>query len=418
MKQTQLQYLLVLLITLLISFNFFNHFNKKFNKKIKTVHLAIVVPHHDLVKDIRKQLFTNLSEIYPDIKSVILVGPDHFGANRTKITSSNHNWQLKNGTIEFDDDLYQKLNLDLNFENNRLKKDHAIFNLLADIENSWPQAKIIPILIGDAKSFNDLNKIKNTINNNCINNCILIASVDFSHYMPRSLASIHDAESISALQNREIPWTHNLEVDSPQSLYLLSEFAKYHHLDKFNLVAHTNSGWIENNRDAETTTHVMGVYSNLYNFKSLSTINNNFYIDPYTFMVANNLNQDLDQIILGDRFFYGLDEYKINNNKTFTISNCLKINFEQNVKSQQQSEITFSNGSLHISLNNDLVVAGIHNQDILKLVFLPIKKQNQVNSLLKEDDKTLYLKTLLNKINNEKIKINTYEGTLEMKCVK
>jgi AmmeMemoRadiSam system protein B len=56
---------------------------------------------------------------------------------------------------------------------------------------------------------------------------LIIASVDFSHYLPEATAQANDQISIQTLQN----WTWNrwdfrwLDVDCPSCLYLVNEIA-------------------------------------------------------------------------------------------------------------------------------------------------------------------------------------------------
>lgn len=106
-----------------------------------------------------------------------------------------------------------------------------------------------------------LDKLLSQLDNVCRFDCLLVFSVDFSHYLPATLAHVHDLYTLSQLQNQDSTKVFKAEVDSPQSLYLMTKFASVRRAGRWHLFAHTNSGIISGNPDIETTTHVFGSYS-------------------------------------------------------------------------------------------------------------------------------------------------------------
>ncbi len=106
-----------------------------------------------------------------------------------------------------------------------------------------------------------LDKLLSQLDKVCRFDCLLVFSVDFSHYLPATLAHVHDLYTLSQLQNQDPLKVFRSEVDSPQSLYLMTKFASIRHAGRWQLFAHTNSGIIFGNPDTETTTHIFGSYS-------------------------------------------------------------------------------------------------------------------------------------------------------------
>jgi len=249
---------------------------------------AIVLPHHNLVATTRQELLQQISKKRPITNKIILIGPDHFSANQNQITISDQSWNLSTGEIKFAD-----LNLDLPVNNNLVKNDHAIFNPLTDLKTYFPNASVYPAIIGQKVSQESLDSLLSKITQVCHSDCLLVASVDFSHYLPATLAQVHDAYTIDKLQNLNHLSILNAEVDSPQSLYLLTKFSQS---KKFTLYSHTNSGFINGNPDYETTTHIFGYYSP--GFRQKSYVMTSVHT-PYP------LDRDQNQTTLGDRFFYG-----------------------------------------------------------------------------------------------------------------
>ena len=231
-----------------------------FGFKIYFQPIAIVVPHHNFVAQKRLEYFKTIALKRPFTKTVIVIGPNHFSPNQTQLTYANRQWNLSNGQINFANKFESVLKPFLTLDNNLVKNDHAIFNLLPDIKTVWPQATVFPILVGQNYPISKLDSLIKTISQNCNFDCLLVASVDFSHYLPSGLAEIHDLKSIKELNNQNLAEIPKLEVDSPQSLYVLAKFANSKNAKNWNLFFNSNSGKLSNNSDVETTSYVMGCY--------------------------------------------------------------------------------------------------------------------------------------------------------------
>lgn len=236
------------------------------------------MPHHNLVATTRQEFLKSIAAKRPVTNKIILLGPDHFSNNQRQINISNQNWKLSSGDVEFFD-----FGFNLPVDNNLVKNDHTIYNPLTDLKTYFPQASIYPILIGQKVEVGTLDSLIIQIKKSCLSDCLLVASVDFSHYLPATLAEVHDAYTINNLYNLDTQKILKSEVDSPQSLYILTKLSKS---KSFNLFAHTNSGHINRNPDYETTTHIFGSYSYFINHKSYvttdTTISDNLSISTIT----------------------------------------------------------------------------------------------------------------------------------------
>lgn len=317
--------------------------------------VAIVIPHHNYVKEIREKYLAKIKKQRPEIKRIIIVGPDHFSVRQNEMMYANADWDLSNGELSFDREAESWLGSSLILENNWVKNDHTIYNLMPEIKVLWPESKVFPIILGQKIPLKKLNGLVEKISKVCDKDCLLVASVDFSHYLPAAMAEIHDIKSIKALENMETEEAEKLEVDSQQTLYILMRFAKLRGAEKWNLFSYTNSGVMENNRDAETTSHVMGEYSK--GIKIRSDVKSD---RPYTFMVVKNTNFERDKKTLGERFFYGVDGY-----------NADKLPFE---------------------VPENMAVMGVKNGKRVELVFEPLEMKDGAMYLLRGERKTEELK--------------------------
>jgi gamma-polyglutamate biosynthesis protein CapA len=221
---------------------------------------TIIVPHHDLVKDKRAEFFASIKD-KTNPKTIVLASTNHFQTGSCNIETTDQDWDLSDSKISAEKTIITKLveeKIACN-ENSAFEREHGIKNILADIENTFPKANIVPLIIKSNTKTTDLDNLISTLQKEN-ENLLFIASVDFSHYQPANLAQLHDDFTISALNNLDINNILLAETDSPEVLNVALSWAKLEKTEKFSLFANTNSGFLSNNFDVESTTHVMGLY--------------------------------------------------------------------------------------------------------------------------------------------------------------
>lgn len=292
--------------------------------------------------------------------TVIILSPDHFSNSQKSIYFSNRIWDFPSGMQYFDRNKGSMITKNLTKNNDLVANDHGIFNIAADINSVWPKAKIVPILVGQDISFEQMSDLISNINKSCNLDCLLIASVDFSHYLPYQLADIHDEDSIKALTNMTLTDPNQIEVDSPQTIYALIQFAKNAKAKNFVLFDHTNSAKLVGSSDAESTSHVFGWYQ-----KSLFMGPEKYQVN--TFVLVNNLSKEDSLKSLGERFFYGVDSINLNDTK----------------------------------IPSDVVIAGAETPSETKMVYLPLKCVDKVCEFARGEDKNELLQNILKGVDNE-----------------
>lgn len=303
--------------------------------------LAIVVPHHNVVKDLRLSYLKKISNQRFKTDTIIIIGPDHFSPYQYDLSYNNQNWSLFNGQLNFATYLESDLKPFLNLRNSIVKNDHAVYNLISGIKSAFPRASIFPILIGQQVPKDRLEPLLATISQNCHSNCLLLASVDFSHYLPYVLADIHDIKSINVLANQDLDQIFNLEVDSQQSLYILSKFSQIKKAHHFNLFSHTNSTKIQNLPDTESTSHIMASYSPGLKTKTKP--------NP-TFLYSQSSPLD--------RYDYGADQTNTTLTQTVEQDNLIII-------PSATSSVDFIDNKIIINLGPELFVAGDSNHLVI-----------------------------------------------------
>ena len=287
------------------------------------------MPHHNLVQSTRQQFLKVIASRRLLTHKIIIISPDHFSANQRQILTSDQDWNLSTGIFKF-----QNLHLGLPVNNSVLKDDHGLYNPLTDLKTYFPHATVYPILIGQNVPASELDSLLTKVKSICGLDCLLVASVDFSHYLPATLADTHDAYTLRALNNLDFHSIFASEVDSPQSLYILTKFAQSKYAQKWHLFAHTNSGFLARNPDFETTTHVFGFYS--------------LGQSPQSFVQTT-----VSTPAVLDRF-YGVDSLTVDPLAKFAIST---------ITTPQQTIKSF------LPIKNNLFVRGIDKQQFIKTYF-------------------------------------------------
>ena len=226
-----------------------------------------VVPHHLLAKEIMVDFFSFIAreERLPD--TIILLSPDHFHSAALERGNSfiSVNWEsndVKLGDLTVGSELLKELAVKIRIRQDQsaVLSEFGITNLLPLIKEYLPEVKIVPILMPADISREEVAQLVNTINQVASLQTIMVASVDFSHYLPPDAASFHDVKSIRVLLSDEEEHFENIEVDSWQSLYAVRLFARLRKKEKPVVIAHKNSVDFLSLSPNETTSYFSVVF--------------------------------------------------------------------------------------------------------------------------------------------------------------
>jgi len=221
---------------------------------------AVLVPHFSITAPQRERFWTELSKKFtPD--RVMVVSVDHFGVGQSNISTTKRQWQFQTSSPLLDESLTDKLlESGLATElDGELIAEHGLTQILPELIHTWPSAKYSEVTIKDVVTLAEVNELYRLINEECPD-CLLVASVDWSHYNVSSLAQLHDQLATRAVveANSELAW--RAETDSPQTMYLLTKWAEEHQLT-WQQFAHSDSGLDDKSWNSETTSYMLGYYA-------------------------------------------------------------------------------------------------------------------------------------------------------------
>ncbi len=277
---------------------------------------GIVIPHHDMVAGQRREfLKTVSSRIQP--KTIILVSPNHYDLGKRNVQTADQGWSLADGAISSRSGVVQALmKAGVGDEPSSFSDEHGIRLVLADLHRAFPQANMVPLILKSTTTKEDLVSVEEVLSRSC-KECVMVDSVDFSHYQPALLADLHDTHTLRALENRDADvLRNNTEVDSSAALTLLAMWAKERGAEHFSLWKHTNSGELLQNADIESTTHMFGWYESGKKAVPKKSVTFTFGGDVmFGRMIAHTFSgKNLSHVFspLGDRTFWGVDASVVN----------------------------------------------------------------------------------------------------------
>ncbi len=220
-----------------------------------------ILPHHLIVKGKIATFFEGLKK--QDIKTIVLVGPNHFERGDSKILISQALWQTPYGDILPDRELAQNLakQKGVKIDEEPFAGEHAISGLVPFIKKSLPEAKLVSVILKSATTPEEAKILAANIQSNSHNNTLVLASVDFSHYLPAQVADFHDEKSRATIENLDTTGVWNLEVDSQASLAVALHYALGTKFEQANILWQTNSSRLVGQLDIPGTSHQFYYFS-------------------------------------------------------------------------------------------------------------------------------------------------------------
>jgi len=224
--------------------------------------VAGIIPHHLLAADMIAEFFKNLEGENYD--TVVLVGPNHENDGNREVITSHYNWETPYGLLEYDREFSDGI-MDvsaMDVEEGAIYDEHSITSELAFIKRTFPDAKILPIILKstvDAVEAAYLARGIYETSEEQHKKVLVLASADFSHYKNSVQAQADDAESIAAINDSDFDSVYNLAVDSPASIYAVMEFGRFSGAE-FSLLNNSNSALLSGKLELESTTSYMTGY--------------------------------------------------------------------------------------------------------------------------------------------------------------
>lgn len=222
-----------------------------------------IVPHHLFAGFIIADFFKRISLQNP--QTIILLGPNHYEKGNFKVLTSLYSWGTAYGVVDADHDvikILQDKNL-VKVDEMVLPNDHALSGMMPFIRFYMPHAKVVPLLISGTLTQKDSELLAENITRLLNKNTVVIAPVDFSHYLTTSQANEKDKITLQTMKDfdyRKLYLMNNDYLDSPPSIGTFLMIMQKQHTTKMDLLFHANSGEMQNELGRETTSYFSTLY--------------------------------------------------------------------------------------------------------------------------------------------------------------
>lgn len=214
-----------------------------------------LVPHHTLAGEMIASFYSNLPQ---EIDTIVVVGPDHYNRSHNLALTSTINWKTDYGTLYGDD--ISGLSEHIKTENTFVPFEHSITSQIPFISYFYPDITVIPIVVSQTMSRSTLESLASDLSVLKSDGTIVVAAVDFSHYILHEEAVENSKEVLTFIKNNDTSRLLSLEddyLDSPQSLVLLHTVLGE---SKFELFDKMTSADILNDYSKQVTGYITGYY--------------------------------------------------------------------------------------------------------------------------------------------------------------
>lgn len=222
-----------------------------------------VIPHHLFPGYILADFFQRLSSQNP--QTLILIGPNHYERGNFKALTSRYAWQTPFGTVLPHQPMISSLmeTSVLHVDEQVLPEDHAVAGILPFISYYLPDTRVVPILLSGQMTEEESMVLAKRLLQHVDKETVVIAPVDFSHYLNSRQAQEKDKVTLSVLKQFDYRTLFSLNsdyLDSPPSIAVLLMSMQQLGSTKMDLLHHTNSGQLQQNDTIETTSYFSIAY--------------------------------------------------------------------------------------------------------------------------------------------------------------
>jgi AmmeMemoRadiSam system protein B len=221
-----------------------------------------VVPHHLVAGYMIADFFRILSA--REVERVIVIGPNHY-LKGPRVASSRYNWQTPFGILKTDTALVDELTGSgiTGVDEGAIAGEHSIAAIVPYIKYYLPDSAVVPVILHPDLTEREAENLANLLLQNTGNRDVLVASVDFSHYLTGEEAMQRDAVTLKAIGERDYSRLLKMGdeyLDSPPSLVTLMKAMDKAGAASMTVLHHSNSARILERNLEETTSYFTLIY--------------------------------------------------------------------------------------------------------------------------------------------------------------
>jgi AmmeMemoRadiSam system protein B len=223
-----------------------------------------IVPHHTLPSFLLADFFKNLAEQHP--RTIILIGPNHTDFGAAKALTSRADWQTPSGLLRADRAKVAVLMeaMGAGEDDAFLSREHSVAAIMPYIHRYLPETQVVPLVFKSGVTYEEAQRWGRFLADMSDEETVIVAAVDFSHYLTAQEAQVKDAVTEQLLKTYDSQVFFGLNndyLDSPPSIAVLLEAMKARGTLHAELLEHTNSGFLENDERSGVTSYFVFTFS-------------------------------------------------------------------------------------------------------------------------------------------------------------
>ncbi len=221
-----------------------------------------VIPHHLVAGYMIADFFNMLSG--QDVERIILLGPNHY-LRGPRIATSRYSWETAFGRLQADREIVDELIRDgiAKADEEIMPDEHSIAGLIPYIKYYLPDTRLVPLVLYWDITPREAANMGKLLEEYAGEKSVVVASVDFSHYLTMEEAEEKDRETLEAILEADyerIFRMGNDHLDSPGSIGILLQTMKNLGADNLTVLHHSNSGLVLGRETEETTSYFTLIY--------------------------------------------------------------------------------------------------------------------------------------------------------------
>ena len=224
-----------------------------------------IIPHHWLAGHLITGFFAALAAQDQPPRTIILIGPNHTNAGQARALTSDLPWSTPFGLVEPDSQRIESLVKAglVEIGGDVLTPEHSVAGIMPAVSRYLPDARVVPIILAGGFALGEAERLAAALVPMLDEHTVLVAAVDFSHYLVQSEAQARDELTLRAIRDFDSGLLYTLGndyLDSPPSIAVLLESMRALASDEFVLLVNTNSGVLTSDELAPTTSYFSGYY--------------------------------------------------------------------------------------------------------------------------------------------------------------
>lgn len=224
-----------------------------------------IIPHDTLHSEYIAHFFRKLKEQNPS--TILLIAPNHQEAGPAAITTAKGFFATSFGKVEIDEKTVNKIlsSSQVGEDEKVIEGEHSLGVIALYLKYYLPQTKVIPLIFKAGVKENALRGLIDTMKDVLPPETVIVATIDFSHYLTATQAAASDAVTGQAIETFDagkilsFGQSFNDYLDSPPSLVFMLMWFKEKNA-QVKILYQTNSGFLSGRLNEPCTSYFEAVF--------------------------------------------------------------------------------------------------------------------------------------------------------------